>query len=74
MDTMQQQFQTVAESHLQLSSSLREKVVVPVSILLNKQRILKKEVLYNLIQKNNNTEITNYFFYIAANFDSKTIQ
>jgi hypothetical protein len=44
MDTMQLQFQSVAESHLHLSNLLRENVAVPLSKLLNKQRILRKEV------------------------------
>lgn len=44
MDTMQSQFQSVAESHLQLSDHLRENVAVPLGQLLNKQRVLRKEV------------------------------
>lgn len=44
MDAMQIQFQSVAESHLQLSDHLRENVAVPLGKLLNKQRILRKEV------------------------------
>lgn len=46
MDTMQQQFQVAAESHLQLASLLRNNVVVPVTNLINKQKTLKKEVKY----------------------------
>lgn len=41
---MQAQFQSVAESHLHLANLLRENVAVPLSKLLNKQRILRKEV------------------------------
>ncbi|KAG2231034.1 hypothetical protein INT48_006365 [Thamnidium elegans] len=65
MDTMQQQFQTVAESHLQLSSSLREKVVVPVSRLLNKQRILKKELQTSIQKLYNNRQVQANFVHRA---------
>lgn len=42
---MQAQFQSVGESHLQLSEHLRENVTLPLSKLLNKQRVLRKEVI-----------------------------
>ncbi|KAI8647452.1 hypothetical protein BD408DRAFT_408576 [Parasitella parasitica] len=43
MDTMQREFMSVGESHLQLSRLLREKVAAPLSDLLNKQKLLRKE-------------------------------
>lgn len=45
MDTMQQEFLSVAESHLHLSKLLRGNVATPLTALLNKQRILRKEVI-----------------------------
>ncbi|GAA5805570.1 hypothetical protein HPULCUR_011089 [Helicostylum pulchrum] len=65
MDTMQQQFQTVAESHLQLSTLLREKVVVPVSRLLNKQRNLKKELQSSIQKLYNNRQVQANFVHRA---------
>lgn len=44
MDTMQQEFLSVAESHLHLSKLLRGNVAAPLTTLLNKQRVLRKEV------------------------------
>lgn len=44
MDAMQHEFMSVAESHLHLSKLLRENVATPLGALLNKQKVLRKEV------------------------------
>jgi hypothetical protein len=41
---MQSEFQSVADSHLQLANLLKDKVATPLSKLLNKQRQLRKDV------------------------------
>ncbi|CEP16551.1 hypothetical protein [Parasitella parasitica] len=43
MDTMQREFLSVGESHLQLSKLLREKVASPLTDLISKQKSLRKE-------------------------------
>lgn len=64
LDTMQAQFQSVAESHLQLSDHLRENVALPLSKLLNKQRVLRKEVLCLDIFFNESVSYSNSFLNI----------
>ncbi|KAG2195239.1 hypothetical protein INT47_007968 [Mucor saturninus] len=61
MDTMQAQFQSVAESHLHLSNLLRENIAVPLSKLLNKQRILRKELQTSIQKSYSNRQIQVHF-------------
>lgn len=61
LDTMQAQFQSVAESHLQLSDHLRENVALPLSKLLNKQRVLRKELQTSIQKLYNNRQIQVHF-------------
>lgn len=69
MDTMQIQFQSVAESHLHLSNLLRESVAIPLSKLLSKQRILRKEVKFKCITIFEYTNMSK----LVANIYSKII-
>lgn len=51
MDAMQHEFMSVAESHLHLSKLLKDKVAAPLGVLLNKQKMLRKEVNHGLQQR-----------------------
>lgn len=44
MESMQQEMISIAESHIQLSQLIRNSVFTPLSTLLNKQKLIKKEV------------------------------
>ncbi|CAO0789539.1 unnamed protein product [Mucor circinelloides] len=61
MDTMQQEFMSVAESHLHLSKLLRENVATPLGALLNKQKVLRKEAQTSIQKLYNNRQIQVHF-------------
>ncbi|KAK4520198.1 uncharacterized protein ATC70_008329 [Mucor velutinosus] len=61
MDAMQHEFMSVAESHLHLSKLLRENVATPLSALLNKQKVLRKEAQTSIQKLYNNRQIQVHF-------------
>ncbi|KAI7901779.1 uncharacterized protein BX663DRAFT_512395 [Cokeromyces recurvatus] len=61
MDSMQTEFLSVAESHLHLSTLLRETIALPLTNLLNKQKILRKQLQASIQKLYNNRQIQVHF-------------
>ncbi|CEG66428.1 hypothetical protein RMATCC62417_03014 [Rhizopus microsporus] len=72
LDTMQVEFQSIAESHIQLSCHLRDGITTPLAKLINKQKAVRKEVSLSLSFC---LSIHIFLFLpIASEFHSKAVQ
>lgn len=73
LDTMQVEFQSIAESHIQLSCHLRDGITTPLAKLINKQKAVRKEVSLSLSFCLSNTYILILAYSFRVPFKSCTI-
>lgn len=71
LDTMQVEFQSIAESHIQLSCHLRDGIATPLAKLINKQKAVRKEVSLSFCLSHTHILILTYSFRVP--FKSCTI-
>ncbi|RCH88389.1 hypothetical protein CU097_008212 [Rhizopus azygosporus] len=61
LDTMQVEFQSIAESHIQLSCHLRDGITTPLAKLINKQKAVRKELQSSIQKLYNNRQLQVHF-------------